>query len=63
MIYFLLRRSVDANPFHEVYLEEDPSDKLLPWVDEEQESPVEPPTLTPITLPDNDATGDANPPS
>lgn len=63
MIYFLLRRSVDANPFNEVYLEEDPSDELLPWVDEEQESPVEPPTLTPITLPDNDATGDANPPS
>ncbi|WP_146373514.1 hypothetical protein [Symmachiella macrocystis] len=63
MIYFLLRRSVDANPFHEVYLEEDPSDELLPWVDEDQASPNETPTLTPLTPPDNDATGDANPPS
>ncbi|QDT49290.1 hypothetical protein Pan258_33370 [Symmachiella dynata] len=63
MIYFLLRRSVDANPFNEVYLEEDPSDELLPWVDEDQQSPTETPTLTPLTPPDSEATGDANPPS
>lgn len=61
MIYFLLRRSVDANPFSEVYLEEDLRDDLLPWGDDDQESSTETPALTPLTPPGNDASADANP--
>ncbi len=42
MIYYLLRRSIDANPFSEVYLEEDRRDDLLPWIAEDESADESP---------------------